>query len=281
MIRQLLPSIARTGDDFPQREEDLDALHSIVASCDLIRQFDKSPSVSILTTQGKRFPDAIRLFIFEVAKYFHRYDGQLPDRFLAPLREHVLRDRSHLATLNYDALLYRGLMGAEVFQGYRCLTDGFRRTFSQEYLGRHQRDRQSYYLHLHGSPLYVNNERGEIEKRRLGQVFDPTHGGNNHLVLTAVRHKRSVIDSSDLLSAYWQCFEEALSEVNLVTLFGYGGGDTHLNHLIASSRKIKIRIVESFYSGALAEREKYWRELFPDQETELLAFENILSFEGW
>ena len=55
---------------------------------------------------------------------------------------------------------------------------------------------------------------------------------SNHLVLTHVAHKASVIAASPVLSAYWTRLAEACQEAQAIVLVGYSGGDVHLNQLI-------------------------------------------------
>lgn len=53
-------------------------------------------------------------------------DLTLPDEFVRPLIAFIQDTRSHVATLNYDALLYRPMISEEILRGYNGeLVDGF------------------------------------------------------------------------------------------------------------------------------------------------------------
>ncbi|WP_132460260.1 hypothetical protein [Rhodovulum marinum] len=94
---------------WPRGENELDPLQKVLAACDLVRQFEREDQEGWLTARGQAFPDAIRSFIHRAACYYHRFNGSLPQNFVNPLVDFILESRSHVATLNYDDLLYRSL----------------------------------------------------------------------------------------------------------------------------------------------------------------------------
>ncbi|MEW9918880.1 hypothetical protein AB2B41_04665 [Marimonas sp. MJW-29] len=137
----------------PKSEADLDRLQRVLAACDEIAKNETEDGASWLTEDGKLFPFAIRSYIHAAASYFHLGLHVLPQPFVDTLVSYLLETRSHVATLNYDELLYRSFVNTELFRGYSCMIDGFVSAFSAENLERYHPSRQSYYLHLHGSPL--------------------------------------------------------------------------------------------------------------------------------
>jgi hypothetical protein len=125
---------------------------------------------------------------------------------------------------------HQKLIEAEILKSYDGeLVDGFPDTgFAEEHLERRYGRDFGYYLHLHGTPLYIDS--GElIIKQKQGHAEEVS---TKHLVLTHVRHKRSVIDASPVLRAYWRHLDLALQESQRVILLGYSGLDEHLNHRI-------------------------------------------------
>jgi hypothetical protein len=167
LIRQCLPDEVLEDDPAvaPKSEDQLDRLQMVLAACDEIRKHEFEGGTSWLTEIGKKFPSAIRSYIHGTACHFHTGPYVLPDNFAKPLQAHVLEHRSHIATLNYDELLYRSFIGTEVFSGYSCSIDGFNREFDPDNLRRTRPSSQAFYLHLHGSPLFVSTSDGRLVKR--------------------------------------------------------------------------------------------------------------------
>ena len=207
----------------------------------------------------------------------------LPEGFAQALRGFVCSTKSHVATLNYDKLLYSAFVDTKVFDGYNCLVDGFLSgKFSPTNMDRNSKSRTSYYLHLHGSPLYYDDKNGEIRKATTAEVDLIAGDRSGHIVLTNVKYKTSVIMASPLLLHYWKMFERALDEAQRITLFGYSGFDEHLNRKISVSvsEKVKpIRVIEYAGAGTDAERESFWR--MKVGEVDLRRCNNILKFTDW
>lgn len=222
------------------------------------------------------------------ASYFHEGPHSLPAEFVQPIIEHVKNSRSHIATLNYDELLYRSFVGTDLFNGYSCLIDGFVPHFDSSNLERLRPGSQSYYLHLHGSPLYHSDAEQGIRKSSMGGLAGLQGYSSTHLVLTHAIHKVSVINASPVLREYWSRLVEAMEEVDGITLFGYGGGDTHLNQLIRVHFMNKqIEIVErkrkhASYATEQGESDRFafWEKLLGKAP---LCFwhENILDHRNW
>ncbi|WP_150525404.1 hypothetical protein [Roseibium sediminis] len=119
-----------------------------------------------------------------------------------------------------------------------------------------------------------------MKKRKRSEFGDPIE--STHLVLTHVKHKRSIISSSKVLSAYWDHLTEALSESEEVILFGYSGLDAHLNDLLRRFEKCSKRVIEwcgaTFPDGK--ESEGFWKfEL--GEGVSIQQMDNILEFKDW
>ncbi|WP_132460261.1 hypothetical protein [Rhodovulum marinum] len=162
------------------------------------------------------------------------------------------------------------------------MIDGFSGPFCPDNLARRHPERQSFYLHLHGSPLYVTGDAGEVRKSALAEIGDIQGHQSVHLVLTAVHHKPTVIASSPVLRTYWECLDRALEESQGVTIVGYGGVDTHLNQLIYNHREnLRIRVVERITGETPEDSERRWRSVFGNYQLEVLQLANVLDFRNW
>lgn len=291
LIQQCLPTdvIEPIGDQPPSSEDELDALQRVVMACDEILKYQRADGADWLTKHGLSFPAAIRRFIHGAACYFHEGSDILPKSFLDPLITHITNKKSHVATLNYDELLYRSFVGTDVFKGYSCLFDGFTHgTFSSNNLDRFSPLTQGYYLHLHGSPLYLTDPQGAVRKYAMGDIGLIKGTSSIHLVLAHINHKLNIIRSSEVLTEYWKRLEEAMLEVNEVTLVGYGGGDIHLNELVNKHFKGPTKqclIVQYLHHDTPEHRKEkfsYWRsKLGRDVRFAVFFRSNILDFDQW
>ncbi|MBT8152979.1 SIR2 family protein [Epibacterium ulvae] len=234
LIHRCLPEEVLESDITmaPKEEEQLDKLQRVLAACDEIAKVEISGSVGWLNDTGRQFPDAIRRYIHRAATYFHQLNHSLPNEFVTALVESVKDTGSHIATLNYDALLYQSFIGSSLFGNRPSLIDGFQGSFSEENLVRYRPSEQGFYLHLHGSPLYYTSQAGDIKKTSLAGVNGLIGHSSTHLVLAPVQHKAAVISASPLLRNYWAKLGEAMTESDSLVLFGYGGNDIHLNNMI-------------------------------------------------
>lgn len=289
LILQCLPEDVLEDETsrFPREEAELDRLQRVLAACDEISKHETEDGVSWLTDDGKLFPFAIRSFIHKAASFFHSGSYELPSTFVDPLIEWLLATRSHIATLNYDELLYRAFVNTEVFSGYSCLLDGFVPTFDPSNLDRWQPAQQSYYLHLHGSPLYFNSQNNELCKSNLSQLPMIEGYSSTHLVLTHVDHKSAVISASPILREYWKRLETAMTEAQSIILFGYGGGDKHLNLLISKYfREKQVEVVERRKpeyneQAGVNIRCQHWQNTLGVEKVVCFWFENILEHRNW
>lgn len=280
LIRACLPE--DTEHDRPSSEDDLDVLQRVLASCDYLDSIEIDSVEHWLSEAGREFPSAIRRFIHQTACRFHGTEEELPEGFSEPLVDFIHETKSHIATLNYDPLLYDSFLSSRVLNGYSGdLIDGITTAgYRSDNLQRNRPDRLGWYLHLHGSPLFYDAQNGRIKKLRRGRLLDDVIE-TTHLVLTHVRHKTAIISASPLLTDYWRHFGKALKESEELILFGYSGYDEHLNSKVARlSNGIKLRVVE--WSGAQPDinREKYWASKLK-ANVEVEQYDSILDFIDW
>lgn len=186
-----------------QREDQLDPLHLVISACKTLAGIKQSQGMNVhwLSPEGQQFPLAVGNYIHKVATRLHMYGGGLPANFLGPLVDFVRRTRSHVATLSYDKLLYGAFLDAGLMVDYfnTTLVDGMMgEGFSSEAMARRYGNTFGYYLHLHGSPLFFDHH-GIARKRDRHQLNPFSPEGSDHIVLTHVRHKRSVIGASSVL----------------------------------------------------------------------------------
>lgn len=267
-----------SADAYPELEEQLDQLQVAIVASEFLRGFE-SENVKWLSDHSREFPQAFRRFVHEVASYFHDSGKHLPDPFVEPLSSFIKATKSHVAVLNYDNLLYDALKATEVLSGYNgTLIDGFLRAgFDRKNLDRNDPTRLGWYLHLHGSPLFVGN-RKLMRDERAFVIPDES----SHIVLTHVEHKPLVIASSEILTEYWSRLSKALTEAEKVVLFGYSGCDVHLNKVVAQSCSAKeIHVLEWSGAGQLDVRAGFWCRELHGCSIILHQLENLLAFEDW
>lgn len=265
----------------PLGEDELDKLHLAVTSCETLNKIG-SGKVHWLSDDGQAFPVMMANYIHKVATHLHNYEGSLADEFVDPLVKFIKDTKSHVATLNYDKLLYSAFIDNDIFNGYDgYLIDGMlKQGFSADALERRYKRDFGYYMHLHGSPLFINGS-GTTKKLSIDDLSIDDERIGRHIVLTHVKHKASVIGASPVLSVYWDCLGFSLSEAEEVILFGYSGLDIHLNKIIKPYLKAKkVRVVEWSEAGSKTDREKYW-EAELGKKPELVQLENITEFVQW
>lgn len=264
----------------PQGEDELETLQVALSACDVLVGIPDA-RIHWLSEQGQQFPIAVRKLIYNTARQFHQSGEELPDQFLEPFCEFIQQTNSHVGTLNYDNLLYQPMIDRGILQGYNgSLVDGFHDAgFDKENLERRCGNRFGYYLHLHGSPLFVDRRRRTIKLRQFA-LAEQTDTVSSHIVLTHFEHKIAVISASDVLLSYWQLLAEAIDESEEVILFGYSGADIHLNLMLKSMSEVPVRVVEWAGSGDEVNRLRYWRRLL-GRKISLVHLDNILEFSQW
>lgn len=265
----------------PEGEHELDLLHRAVTYCKALNAIGDG-EVHWLTPDGQNFPEFTSIYMHKVATRLHNYNGQLPGGFEHSLVEFIRNTNSHVATLNYDKLLYNSFIDNGIVGGYdRSLVDGMRDGgFSSEALERKYDRNYGFYLHLHGSPLFIN-KNGHVIKLSRDMLTEETNEPSEHIVLTHVKHKPSVIAASQVLSTYWDYLQFALSESEEIIFFGYSGFDDHLNVLLRPYLVSKqLRVVEWSGSGEQQEREQYWLGKLGHRVI-VERLDNITDFINW
>lgn len=265
----------------PEGEHELDTLHQAVTYCKALAQIGEG-NVHWLTDDGLNFPKITATYIHKVATRLHNYDKGLPQRFENALVEFVKNTHSHIATLNYDKLLYNSFIDNDIFNGYDgVLVDGMlSHGFSSAALERKYNRRFGYYLHLHGSPLFINQHENVLKLSRSQLTLDIDEP-SEHIVLTHIKRKPSVIAASNVLSTYWDYLQFALFESEEIILFGYSGLDIHLNLLIRPYLTSKpLRVIEWSGAGEQKAREAYWKNQL-GREVTVIRLDNITDFIDW
>ena len=287
-VHKILISQCLGGNgQIPQREDQLDPLHLVISACKTLNSINMSQGMNVhwLSQEGQHFPVAVGNYIHKVATKLHLYNNGLPQAFLDPLINFLRQTKSHIATLNYDKLLYGAFLDADLMRSYydTTLVDGMvGGGFSSDALVRLYGNNFGYYLHLHGSPLFFDHY-GLARKRDRNQLNQFSPEGSDHLALTHVRHKRSVIGASIVLSTYWNYLNLSLNESQEIIVFGYSGDDDHLNDVIAAyaqSRPVKI-IEWNGLNQSQSQRIIYWQTKFKTNNLYHYYLPNILTFNQW
>lgn len=281
--KQMISRCIGTNGEPPEGEDKLDKLHMVVSSCKMINSLQDAQA-QWLTPHGQQFPREVSRYIHKVATRLHIYDDPLPEQFLDSLFTFLRETNSHVATLNYDRLIYGQLVDNGLCAGYDGnLIDGFWGSgFNADNLVRRQGRNFGYYLHLHGSPLFYTDQNGAVCKLTRDNLSILTDVQDNHIVLTHVKHKRSVIDGSYILRTYWSYLHSCCLEAEEIVVFGYSGADTHLNDVLAAyAQSTPIRVIEWEGAGSDAIRRFFWSRAFRSDNVRVVPLENILQFTGW
>ncbi len=276
LIRSALPEIQKNA--YPESEDMLDKLQIAIVAAEVLKEYENS-DVEWLNQASREIPSTFKRYIHEVAMYFHSSRHALPLEFVSELSRFIENTSSHIAVLNYDNLLYDGLCQTKILNGFSgYLIDGFTKTtgFNSENLKR-KRENLAWFIHLHGSPLFVN-DRKETGINR--DFLLPS--SECHIVLTHVKHKPFIISRSKILAEYWLRLARAIKESSAIILFGYSGRDVHLNKIISAQGGGKrICVVEWEGSGGQDERNDFWNKTLDAQDVKLIQLNNILNFKAW
>ena len=277
----IISSLPKVNENTPpESENQLDQLQVALVAAEYLKYLNLK-GASWLTSEASELPNAFQRYIHAVAAHFHAHNFSLPLDFTESLANFINKSKSHITTLNYDNLLYDGLKGRNIFNGYSgSLYDGYTNTgFSSENLHRRYPKNHAWYMHLHGSPLFIGKIKAMREERA---IFKPDE--SSHIVLTHVKHKPLIIARSIILSTYWEKLPESISESDSVVLFGYSGEDTHLNRIISQCiAKKYLHVIEWQGNHDHKQREKYWKEKINNSKRgfTLELLENVLSFTNW
>ncbi len=265
---------------------------------------------------ARDYPSFLRKYIYEVAYDLFSYDlpsdkTELWTTFLEALIPYIIESKSHIATLNYDDLIYDKIVEGITINDKRYkpsqaqggnyglapyVRDGFQSR------GRFAPDTFNWdgdsgqYLHLHGSPLFLTEEDGETsQKIRRSELSESNNTAHRHIVLANRKDKTSIIRRSDILSDYWdERLPACISEASEIILFGYSGEDDHLNDLIKEARGDTPIVVIEWENALHRLRDNdavidndqvmspqdYW-DMCLGQSVKLIQLENILTFTEW
>ena len=288
----------------PSSEDELETIHQVIRACNFLNEVEQNNPIPLWLTEGGRdFPGVTQHFIGKVANYFHECPN-FPNAyidFVNSLVGFIGSYDTHIATLNYDNLLYQPLIEAGILDGYNGhLLDGFTGTpltFRETNMHRRRHNAHlGWYLHLHGSPLFFSNGRDvcKMHQPDLAISFNDRPILNRHIVLAHTRIKPEIISGSSLLSSYWDFFRRALDETATIIVFGYGGYDTHVNRQIndwvtankTSGRNINLIVIERLDPAvANTTRISDWKNLLDvdsrlgPTEFELKRLNNVLDLD--
>lgn len=267
----------------PVSEEELDKLYLVSTSCDYLSDYPNTINGEHwLSEYGQEFTQAMQEYIHTVASHLFDSTNTLPIAFKTALIDFVRTTKSHVATLNYDQLLYKAFVEEGICNGFDYLVDGLWDSgFDSSNLVRLYGKNFGYYMHLHGCPLF-QDRNGVTYKLHNSQVSSRNIFGSKHIVLTHIPHKLSVISASEILSTYWSYLIFSLSEVNEIILFGYSGCDTHLNKILkVHARSKNKKIIEWDGDGqTIQERQEFWDSELGANVT-LQRMPDITQFTSW
>lgn len=248
------------------------------------------------TENGRDYPQAIGKYVYEVARQLDSNSQKQQDNaklkeFLDSLVRHIFAQKSHVATLNYDTLLYSAFNDWFKPQGFShqirlcfnyegALVDGHWRQggFAPSHFERKHGNNFGFYLHLHGSPLFVGSPG-----RKLGRHEMQTHTPSDakHIILSDGSMKPHLIERSEILKLFWDQLSVAINEACEIILFGYGGGDAHLNEMLGRSKK-RIRVVERQGTKRLYERQQFWKDTLNFEANLVVDLRySVLDFKAW
>lgn len=199
-------------------------------------------------------------------------------------------DNVHIATLNYDGLLYKSFIDKKdkIFNGYSgCLVDGITNSgFNKNNLQQKMGKTFGWYLHLHGSPLFYS-ENSRIKKNNYNKstsAFDTVKykHGRKHIILCHPKQKYETIQYSEILKEYLEHFKVAISHSDCLVMLGYGGEDSYINEIIKNFLKDEgvVLVIERSAEGLHTERSIFWKERLCTEKTKfkLVQKESILDF---
>lgn len=231
----------------PSEEDDLERHHLIMSSCKSLIVLAKE-GVKFLNDKGNKFPILYNDYIYRVAKYFWDANYELPEQFLEAFMYYLRENPSHVATLNYDKLLYEPFVRNAILDRYDrgYLIDGIYNVtgnFDYTNFDRKCSNNFGYYLHLHGSPvIYTDGEK--IKKSNINcelpNISQDQDWIRNQIVLTHTKLKPEIILNSKLLEVYYMMFHVALNESNKIIIIGYSGSDNHINLAVQDWGRNKI-----------------------------------------
>jgi hypothetical protein len=273
----------------PLNEEEFDRFHQVLTCCNKLKSFETNKNI-FLTDNASRFPNVYSNFIKLIAMRLYDFNNESSNlfyiNFISGLVDFLKSHACHVATLNYDKLLYKPFVINEILKGYDgYLIDGVWNEsdgYQDEHMRRNNEKKLGWYLHLHGSPIYYSKQN-KIFKFDYDNPFDDK-ATFNHLVIGPTKVKPYLIIESELLSSYWNYFQRALEESETLILFGYSGNDKHVNKICSNCDNLKnIIIVEHNHNNESEEasdnREEFWSGQLGKSNSKILIkrYLNILD----
>lgn len=218
----------------------------------------------------KKFRADYNKYLTLIADYFFQQSiisldagkySKLLDNLENFIREnHSENSRTHIATLNYDAALYLGLLRKDILRDSyddTHLSDGFSGKkhnikFKEENLYRH--NSYGWYMHLHGSPLFYAIEDSTYKDHIEDYIGDDKN--RNHIIACCPSQKYETIFQSEILRTYIDCFKRAITEAKNIILIGYSGNDVHINDMLSlfSTEGSKLIVIDH------KNRREYWEK---------------------
>ncbi len=245
----------------PTREDQLMGAQLAQFGHELIcHAVEKEEHGSWFTQAASNYPAAIAKYIYNVARQLDENSREyLADQkfvqFTKGLIPFIAETKSHVATLNYDTLFYSAFNEEQDIEGSKyqlckpkfwqtSLSDGYRTTgFNEDHFKPPSDNDFGYYLHLHGSPLFVDNGEKQAAKLMRHQLADHQPRSAQHIILSDGKLKLLLIQRSEILTLYWKMLGKALEEAEEIILFGYGGADLHLNEMVKRKAGDKAKFV--------------------------------------
>jgi len=283
----------------PRTEPELESHHKILTSCRTLLHYQSE--LNCLSDIGMNFPNTYQNFIYRAAKYFFDYQANEEyeqfNNFIDALCNYIKSGQTcHIATLNYDKLLYKPLIDRKILSDYDgFLVDGMyvkKGGFDFENLIPKWGNNFGWYLHLHGSPIFYTGENRVINKEHIFTLPSHySHNGHlhNHIVLASTEVKPYLIAGSMLLDYYFQFFTYALSSSDNLLLFGYSGLDRHVNLAIKErlvnddTFPVDIHIIEWGGDKNQRERADFWKKTVGSnnykKNINLRLMDNILEYD--
>lgn len=173
------------------------------------------------------------------------------------------KEKIHIATSNYDKLLYSGFYAQEIFnkKGTKYLLCDAPKIAPID---------GPWFLHLHGTLLFNTNEDGIPSKSDIFKDLKKNWNKREHFILTDRNFKHSKILESPILKKYWEIFKDrVLKETSKLIIIGYGGNDPHINDAIRNSAVREIHVLEYDKKGfKKAVRTQFWESKFKNSKSD-------------
>ncbi|WP_417272261.1 hypothetical protein [Celeribacter halophilus] len=283
----------------PSGEEDLISAYGAQLSINLLKScLEKGQLEGWMTSEGQSFSKVLEKYTYAVAYYFHLFkpdeqQQKIWAEFCCALIDHIAVEHSHIATLNYDTLLYDPFLNTKssITGEPLCsdelkttkLFDGFgnRGMFYPDRFGWYLSYPRGTYMHLHGTPLFHYDHEGRPQKRKRSALPLPETVTSSHqIILGPSDLKRQLIRTHPVLKDYWEKrLPKCITDSEDIILFGYGGADPHLNELIKDKTDTKKKYVIE-WSGEKGDRKTFWEERL-GPSCEVVPMVNILNFRLW